>query len=250
MPLAGGNAVSLDPLDLLVDAYREETAYRHRDTRILRARVITALGTRRRLPRPLVWLGAAALLFAGSAALAAGGERGMTRLLEWLRPAPAEPPPPPKAVIRHAHRTTKGPTAQASAPTPAAASAAVEAAPVVLELSALPLDEPASRRSGLPASRECDHDLGAELSMFRRAQALHFGGGNPAEALEAWRLYLGEHPRGALAAEARLNEAVCLVKLGRRGEGRRILETLAAENPQSATQRQASELLHVLGSAE
>ena len=237
--------MSTDPLDLLMDAYREETAHRDRDARVLRARVITALGTKRRVLRPLVWLGAAALLFAGSAALAAGGERSMTRLLEWLHPAPAETLPAPKTVTRRDHRTTKGPPAKASAPTAEGASAAVGAAPVV-ELSALPLDEPALATEAHSASHR-GPDFDAELSMFRRAQALHFGGGRPAEALEAWRLYLGEHPRGVLAAEARLNEAVCLVKLGRRGEGRRILETLAAESAPSSSQRQASELLHALG---
>jgi hypothetical protein len=90
-------------------------------------------------------------------------------------------------------------------------------------------------------------DLGADLSMYQRAHALHFGGGQPAEALDAWREYLHEHPRGALAAEARLNEAVCLVKLGRRAEGGRILEALATGNAPQSTQRQASELLLALG---
>ncbi|HEX3598468.1 MAG TPA: hypothetical protein VHU80_25345 [Polyangiaceae bacterium] len=89
-------------------------------------------------------------------------------------------------------------------------------------------------------------DLSAELALYQSAHSLHFGGGTPASALQGWRRYLAEYPRGTLSAEARLNEAVCLVKLGKRTEARRLLESLSAGNPRSI-ERQAGELLGALG---
>ena len=256
--MSSGSLDPLDPLAQLVEAYRAETAHRARDNRALRARVITSLGARRRVPRALVWLGAVAVLFAGSAALAASGERTVTRLLALFRPHVAETSAPAvrERVIRRPRPVTAS-TASIPAPlAPPAPANPVDTSPAVVPLAALPLAEPAAptkrrpRSAELPASPapvDSRPDLGAELSLYQRAEALHFGGRNPAEALDAFRDYLREHPQGALAAEARLNEAVCLVKLGKQKDGRRILEALATGNAPQSTRQQAKELLLALG---
>lgn len=247
-----------DPLDQLVEAYRAETAHRPRDNRALRARVITSLGARRRAPRALVWLGAVAVLFAGSAALAASGERTFTRLLALFRPHAAEAPAPAarERAVRRARPVAPSTASIPAPPAPPAPANPVDTSPTVVPLAALPLDEPPARTKRRsrnvelpvpPAPVDSRPDLGAELSSYRRAEALHFGGGSPAAALEAFRDYLSDHPQGALAAEARLNEAVCLVKLGKSREGRRILVVLAAGNAPQSTQQQARELLLALG---
>jgi hypothetical protein len=69
--------------------------------------------------------------------------------------------------------------------------------------------------------------LSADLSDYQRAHSLHFHGGDPAIALNAWNVYLAEHPSGTFAPEARFNRAVCLLRLGRRTEARGILVPIA-----------------------
>jgi hypothetical protein len=277
--------MNADPFELLVDAYRAETAHRDRDAGALRARVLVTVGRRRKSHHRLVWLAAAAVVFVGSAAMAAGGGReNVTRLVSWIRSevsakntpqvrqrryVPRAAPIAPVRTAQPARIAEPAPPAQnvelappARAAEPAEPARPVEpAAParIVIPLSALPVVEPhtdAKRRSAVRGASTAAPpaaaapDLGSELSLYQRAHALHFGGGDPAEALDAWRLYLGTHPGGALAAEARLNEAVCLMKLRRWGEGRRVLESLATANAPPSTRQQARELLLILGPDE
>jgi hypothetical protein len=261
-----------DPLELLVDAYRADTAHRNRDAGALRARVLVTVGRRRRSRHRLVWLAAAAVVFVGSAAMAAGGGReDVARVVDWLRSEVAAKNAPQVRKRRYVPRAAPVAPVQTSEPArsvepaeparsvePAEPARTVEPAPparIVVPLSALPLVEPQTEKKQRSAVRGVSTaaptavavpDLGSELSLYQRAHALHFGGGNPGEALDAWRLYLRTHPEGALAAEARLNEAVCLMKLRRWDEGRRLLESLATNGAQS-TRAQARELLLILG---
>src|SRR5262249_40939895 len=143
-------AMSADPLDLFVVAYRSETAHRDRDARAVRARVIATAGTRRKGRRFVVWLCAATILFAGSAALAAGGGQRVARLIEWLQPQAAQT----KVTGEHAPRRARpavAPAAQAPAP-PARAANTDDPSSRALPLSALPVDAPhaATNRRAAP----------------------------------------------------------------------------------------------------
>jgi TolA-binding protein len=131
---------------------------------------------------------------------------------------------------------------------------------VVVPLAALPIDEtPIVNKERVSLLRHApadagppraEQDFGAELSLYGQAHALHFGGGAAAPALDAWGRYLHEYPKGALSAEARFNEAVCLLKLGRRMEARRRLQSLVdADAAPSSARSQARELLLALGGA-
>jgi hypothetical protein len=63
----------------------------------------------------------------------------------------------------------------------------------------------------------------AEFERYRVAHDAHFVRKDPSAALAAWSDYLAHAPSGRLAVEARYNQALCLLKLGRKGEARRAL---------------------------
>jgi hypothetical protein len=261
--------MSEDSLDALlgglVDAYRAETADRDRDARALRARVLAGARAHRRSFRHHTWLMPLMATLVGSAALAAtggGGVRPLSRLLALLESHPSAPKVLPVTGRKSTRELVGEPTVASSPPV----VVAVPAAPVasagvsVVPLSALPVDEalvprpehvrrvqvtaPGAAARPLVAD---ERELGGELTLYERAHALHFGGGTPLAALRGWRSYLNEYPSGALSAEARFNEAVCLLKLGRAAEARPLLKALAAGPVAPSVQSQAREVLAGLG---
>lgn len=72
-----------------------------------------------------------------------------------------------------------------------------------------------------------DEKEARELQLYRTAHRAHFEGGNPAKAMSAWDAYLGFAPSGTFALEARYNRAICLVRMGRKGEARVALSPFA-----------------------
>ena len=58
--------------------------------------------------------------------------------------------------------------------------------------------------------------------LYERAHDLHFKRRDYTSALAAWDQYLTLAPSGSLALEARFHRGVCLVRLGRNDEARRL----------------------------
>jgi TolA-binding protein len=85
------------------------------------------------------------------------------------------------------------------------------------------------------------------LELYRAAHRLHFEAGDPSGALSAWERYLRETPRGRFAVEATYNRAICLVRLGRAEEARRVLEPFARGAYGAYRQESAQALLDALG---
>lgn len=88
--------------------------------------------------------------------------------------------------------------------------------------------------------------------LFAAAHELHFRGGEPARALQAWDAYLAFAPGGAFAVEARYNRALALLKLGRRDEAAAALAPFAASQvaPAGYRQREAAALIEALANAK
>lgn len=259
--------MSTDPLAPLLDAYRAETAHRDRDAGALRRRVLVAAGRRRRAPRPSFLVPLAAILM-GSVAFAATDARTARSLLAFFSRFRPDAQEGASTAGDRAPRPTR---AAAPAPSPSTRLEPPESVPQEETTPAvpavtpeqLPEDEPAATRSSRSslASRPAPHsaphpaphpepaqqglDVGADLALYRAAHTLHFGGAAPAEALSAWRRYLAVYPSGVLAAEARLNEAVCLLKLGQHAEAERLLERLDGSGA-DGTRTRAAELLRAL----
>ena len=85
------------------------------------------------------------------------------------------------------------------------------------------------------------------MARYRRAHALHFRGGAPAETLAAWDAYLAAYPRGRFAAEARYNRAIVLVRLDRIDDARAALAPFAAGEIEGGyRQAEAAELRDAL----
>lgn len=88
--------------------------------------------------------------------------------------------------------------------------------------------------------------------LFAAAHELHFRGGEPARALQAWDAYLAFAPDGAFAVEARYNRALALLRLGRRDEAAAALAPFAASQvaPAGYRQREAAALIEALANAK
>ena len=84
--------------------------------------------------------------------------------------------------------------------------------------------------------------------MFAAAHELHFRGGEPARALQAWDTYLAFAPTGAFAVEARYNRALALIRLERRDEAAAALAPFASRqvSPSGYRQREAAALIEAL----
>jgi hypothetical protein len=219
-----------------------------------------------------------AATFAGSVALAAS-----TPVREHVRDAFSfvRSGVPDRADVG-ARSLPKGGPHRAAPPAPAAlappAALAEEAPAEVLSVDALPLSpsspspvsrrEDAARPEPLPASvrvevppasgafpvepsvpvapRAAPGMASADLALYQRAHALHFGGADRTLALAAWDGYLKAFPRGTFAPEARLNRAVCLAKLGRTAEAEGVLGEIERGRFGKDGRRQARKILGVL----
>jgi hypothetical protein len=85
-----------------------------------------------------------------------------------------------------------------------------------------------------------------ETPLYREAHEAHFVARDPARALAAWDAYLGAHPNGRFAPEARHNRAITLLRLGRRDEARAALAPFADGAFGDYRKREARRLLDAL----
>lgn len=124
----------------------------------------------------------------------------------------------------------------------AAASPGAQKGPPASSPSSASFDvEPTS-----PAQRVAANAPSGDLTLYRRAHELHFGGADEGRALAAWDAYLHTFPRGTFAPEARLNRAVCLAKLGRKTEAEGVLVDIERGRFGSDGRRQARKILGAL----
>jgi hypothetical protein len=249
-----------DILARSIRAFRNEHPATALDAMSVRRRVLARAGARQhrklfalRLALPV------AATFAVSAALAAtpGALPRLDEVRAWLGIGPtyasADPPTPERVRSALATATPPQGATEPIAPAPQApADDAASRAPapsasnppprrprvvkpppprVVLEStnapapsSAPPLEAPVPVRDARP------NLLSADLAAYQRAHRLHFHGGDPAAALRAWDGYLAAYPAGTFAPEARFNRAVCLLRLGRRGDAKAILVPIAGSS--------------------
>jgi hypothetical protein len=85
-----------------------------------------------------------------------------------------------------------------------------------------------------------------DRSLYLAAHRLHFVQHDASSALAAWDDYLRSMPRGRFAVEANYNRALCLVRVGRISEGRRVLEQFAAGRLGGYRQAESKALLEAL----
>jgi hypothetical protein len=145
--------------------------------------------------------------------------------------APARPPGPVAPAVELA-RPLPGVPAEPREAAAATASFEVDPAPVA--------------RAPAKANESAPSVASADLSLYRRAHELHFGGADRARALAAWDAYLRMFPRGTFAPEARLNRAVCLAKLGRKAEAEDVLVDIERGRFGKDGRRQARKILGAL----
>jgi hypothetical protein len=136
--------------------------------------------------------------------------------VEPSRPVPSLPPPPGVAAA-------------------ATASFQMDPAPVAAPAAAAAKANPSGQAVA-----------SADLSLYRRAHELHFGGADRARSLAAWDAYLRAFPSGTFAPEARLNRAVCLAKLGRKAEAEDVLVDIERGRFGKDGRRQARKILGAL----
>jgi hypothetical protein len=227
----------------------------HRRSRVRRLRVVSVV------------LPLAALLVASTAWAASTGRlRGSLRwVAAALAPAAAEAPargglgaaatPAARAVVEAtaalAPSGSNDPNASdaATAPPSDPATATPSASPGAASVAAPPVKATAS---GAPsgaapsASGESAEETRAR-ALYSAAHHAHFASQDWGAALAGWDRYLAAAPRGAFAAEARYNRALCLVRLGRVGEARTALEPFAGGAFGEYRRAEASKLLEALG---
>lgn len=239
---------------------------------------------RKQRGRTLRWvLPLAAVLTAGSALAATGQiERMAEAVTEWLAPervaeqkkpkrarAPKAKPQIDVPAIAPAQDTSPPDGAKAATPEPAAPSEPAPSVPppttpapshrakvpsrprmpvkdAVGEPAPVPpppiVTEPARASEPEPALKPSP-----DLAAYRSAHALHFRTRDFRAALAAWDAYLEAYPRGTFAIEAIYNRAICLVRLGRHDEARRVLKPFADGAMQGGYRRaEATQLLEAL----
>jgi len=100
-------------------------------------------------------------------------------------------------------------------------------------------DDAAARAEGAGVDAAAD-------ALYKRAHALHFGAQDPAGALRAWDAYLAAAPTGRFAAFAHYNRGLCLLRLGRTAEARRVLQVFASGGFGGYRRAEAQSLLDAL----
>jgi hypothetical protein len=225
-----------DSLSSLVAAYREE----HRGTALDSAAVRERVTSRRRRKdvqerkrfRILVPI-AAVLAASGAFAATNGGEAALRHLLQWLHPTPQIVPQssgmsPPLLVQPPgpAGATREGTGSSAPSPLPAEANEAPSAARVLHDKGTA-RRTPGSKLVTQHSSRAAEPAPEPDLVLYHEAHRLHFHGSDAAHALAAWDAYLATFPDGTFVPEARMNRAICLIRVGRRPEARAVLAAIA-----------------------
>ncbi len=247
-------------------ALRETGAFDEEEAAIVRARILTTLGERkRRRARKVIVLVPLAAVLVATTALAttnegfSGAIRSLAALIGVIEEAPAR-----------ADRIEAAP--KSSAPRMARPSEAADlAAPALDEidegetlvtdsepaLTEVPEVSPPKREaksekvaaaepSPSPPVPETVPKRPADLSRFERAYQLHFVDKDYEHALLAWEGYLRTSPGGQLAVEARYNRAMALVRLGRHREARIALEPFARGVHGGYRQSEAQAILSAL----
>lgn len=260
--------MSHDLLDSAARAFFDATQANTRNGELVRQRVLRTLHVRqKRLKILLVWWVPALTLAISSIALAAAGRPLVARVVRLLvseshsgmanhvaarhnafaKVAFATLPGPKVATSVSLSRLTAHPCQM----TGVAASVISHASPVGVRIApGRGAASQASERDGQVAKTASKHsdtlNEGRDLVLFRNAQRLHTSGQAPIAALQAWELYLAEFPSGALAPEAQFNRAICLIRVGRMGEARDVLEPFARGQLGGYRAQQANDLLRAL----
>ena len=227
-----------DPLFEATRALRQQGELESEASRFTRARVL--LGVRQRQHNRLrrsVFVIPLAALAVGSVALAASGGHLPNSVQRWVTQVAAvfpKPPQRPKSKVARAASPGTLPASGLAVSAPDATEPAPEFLPVASAAALAP--EPSAQRSAIsvalptPTSSNPQRALPgdspiteAEFLRYRLAHEAHFVKKDPAAALAAWSDYLAHAPSGQLAVEARYNQALCLLKLGRAQEARRAL---------------------------
>jgi TolA-binding protein len=213
-----------------VSPAREEAARE----RILEA---TNVGVRHRRASRMVLLPiAAAFALLATWAAATGA---LSRVFS-VEPATSgvETVPLPGPGLAPAPQVSAGPRLAPSVAAPSAAPTAEEPPPA----------PPAPRPSAaVTAPASAAPTVSAEEErLYAEAHRAHFEARDYPRALAAWDAYLAGHPAGRLAPEARYNRALCLVRLGRRGEAQTALEAFARGDYGSYRRAESTRLLEAL----
>ncbi len=146
-------------------------------------------------------------------------------------PIPSVQPEPP--VTLEPPQASSAPIALAPEPEPAPAASSGPSRPVASNERA----EQAAADSQVTE---------AEFQRYRLAHDAHFIKKDPAAALALWNDYLAYAPSGRLAVEARYNQALCLLKLGRTREAKRALAPFVAGAYGAYRKQEAQSLIATL----
>jgi hypothetical protein len=219
-----------DPLFEATQALRELGDGRPEASRFTRARVLASVRQRQRmrLRRSLVAMPLAALAV-GSVAMAATGGYLPAPMQRWvvqltgITPRPRQPTRIARAPASHDVQSESAPAP--SSPLPEASPLSL--APEPSEQAIVPAAPQSAPSNDKPRAQDSPMTE-AEFQRYRLAHEAHFVKRDPAAALAAWNDYLAHAPSGHLAVEARYNQALCLLKLGRTQEARRALAPFVA----------------------
>lgn len=111
-----------------------------------------------------------------------------------------------------------------------APSVEVQPAPSVAEPLAPRVVAPAKPRASVEAPSAAPPSIPPAPvtdALYAAAHRAHFEDHDWTRALSAWDAYLADAPSGRFAPEARYNRALCLIRLGRRGEAEVALRPIA-----------------------
>jgi len=247
-----------DPLFEATQALRELGELESDVARFTRTRVLAGVrqNQRKRMHRSLLAIPLAALAM-GSLAMAATGGYLPAPVQKWVTQVTGITPKPAQ---KTKSKIVRAPTAQdvpavsstepalvENKPAPAPSSSPLALAPEPLDNainSAAPLLQSASSNDTPRAGESPITE--AEFERYRSAHEAHFVKKDPAAALAAWNDYLAHAPSGHLAVEARYNQALCLLKLGRMQEARRALSPFVAGVYGSYRRQEAQTLITTL----
>ncbi len=239
-----------DPLLEATQALRELGEGRYEASRYTRARVLGSVRQRQRtrLRRSLVAIPLAALAM-GSVAMAATRGYLPVPVERWVTQVTGITPRP-----RQSSKPRPLPASQdvksEAAPTPSLPPVEPPASPLSLapepsERALVPLAPQSAPSNDKPRAQDSPMTE-AEFQRYRLAHEAHFVKRDPAAALAAWNDYLAHAPSGHLAVEARYNQALCLLKLGRTQEARRALAPFVAGSYGSYRRQEAQTLIATL----
>ena len=248
-----------DSLLEATQALRELGEQDSQASQLTRARVIAGVRQRQRkqLRRSIFAIPLAALAI-GSVAVAATGGYLPSPVQRWVTQVTGitpKPPQHPKSKVARA--PTQGTALAESIPsvTPAGDLRPSEPAPVISSSPLALAPEPSAKEVAVTpagASDKLRAKAGdspiteAEFERYRLAHEAHFVKKDPAAALAAWSDYLAHAPSGHLAVEARYNQALCLLKLGRTQEARRSLAPFVAGTYGAYRRQEAQTLIATL----